>query len=245
MVASMLRRDAARLMKAVLAGTKTKHFTDVIEAAFVGDEAKLQPDIKKDLPEEAEEEEEEEPEEGKIETPEQPSTSTLSKAMKRKAPAPTETGSEKVRVLGKRTGCCKLRDATPLYPTTVDKDRYLHTGVEEAFFSARKCSAVGKEAGYICQWSTVMKERGNIVHDCKVFLSTKGQLTTHIRQMHLGVAMVCYICNKRAWSGNTWFNHMKSQHPALAKSDYYVKEGVDVEQLQKITVKEEVDPTDI
>ena len=33
---------------------------------------------------------------------------------------------------------------------------------------------------------------------------------------------------------------MKSQHPALTKNDYYVKEGVDVEQLQKITVKEEV-----
>ena len=244
MVASMLRRDAARLMKAVLARTKTKHFTDIIKAAFVGDEVKLQPDTEKELPEEAEEEEEEEPEEGE-EAPKQPSTSTLSKAMKHKAPAPTDTGSEKVRVLGKRTGCCELRDATPLYPTTVDKDRYLHTGVEEAFFSARKCSVVGKEAGYVCQWSMVMKERGNIVPDCEVFSSTKGQLSTHIRQMHLGVAMVCYVCNKKAWSGNTWFNHMKSQHPALAKNDYYVKEGVDVEQLQKITVKEEVNPTDL
>ena len=241
MVASMLRRDVARLMKAVLAGTKTKRFTDIIEAAFVGDEVKLQPDTEKELPKEVEEEEEEEGGEAS----EQPSTSTLSKAMKRKAPAPTNTGSEKARALGKRTGCCELRDATPLYPTIADKDRYLHTGVEEAFFSARKCSAVGKEAGYVCQWSTVMKERGNIVQDCEVFSSTKGQLSTHIRQMHLGVAMVCYVCNKKAWSGNTWFNHMKSQHPTLAKNDYFVKEGVDVEQLQKITVKEEVNPTNI
>ena len=193
----MLRRDAVRLMKAVLAGTKTKRFTDIIEVAFIGDEVKLQPDIEKEFSEEAEEEEEEEPEEGE-EAPEQPSTSTLSKAMKHKAPTPTDTGSEKVRVLGKKTGCCELRDATPLYPTTVNKDRYLHIGVEEAFFSARRCSTVGKEAGYICQWSTVMKERGNIVPDCEVFSSTKEQLSTHIRQMHFGVAMVCYICNKRA-----------------------------------------------
>ena len=70
--------------------------------------------------------------------------------MKRKVPAPTEASSEKHRVLGKRTGCCELCDATPLYPSTVDKDRYLHTGVEEAFFSAHKCSAIGKEAGYVC-----------------------------------------------------------------------------------------------
>ena len=196
MVTSLLCCNAAKLMKAVLAGTKTKHFTDIIEAAFIGDEVKSQPDIEKDLPEEAEEEEEEEPEEGEVEPLDQPSTSTLSKAMKRKAPAPTETSSEKVRVLGKRTGCCKLCDATPLYPSTVDKDRYLHTGVEEAFFSTCKCSAVGKEAGYVCQWSKVMKERGNIVPDCEVFSSTKGQLSTHIWQMHLGVAMVCYVCTK-------------------------------------------------
>ena len=182
-------------MKAVLARTKTKCFTDIIEAAFVGDEVKLQPDTEKEFPEEAEEEEEEE---GEASEHEQPSTSTLSKAMKRKAPAPTDTSSEKVRILSKRTGCCELRDAAPLYPTTVDKDRYLHTGVEEAFFSAHKCSAVGKEAGYVCQWSTVIKERGNIVPYCEVFSSTKGQLSTHIQQMHLGIAMVCYVCNKRA-----------------------------------------------
>ena len=87
-----------------------------------------------------------------------------------------------------------------------------------------------------------MKERGNIVPDCKVFSSTKGQLSMHIRQKHLSVAMVCYVCNKRAWSSNTWFNHMKTQHPALDKNDYYVKEGVDIEQLQKNMVKAEVNP---
>ena len=38
---------------------------------------------------------------------------------------------------------------------------------------------------------------------------------------------------------------MRSQHPVLTKNDYYVKEGVDIEQLQKITVKEEVNHTDI
>ena len=74
----------------------------------------------------------------------EPGTSTLPKAMKHKTAAPLETSSEKHRVLGKRSGICKLSDATPLYPTVVDKKRYLHTGVEKEFCSSRKSSAVGK-----------------------------------------------------------------------------------------------------
>ena len=62
----MLCHDADKLMKAVLARTKTKCFTDIIEVAFVGDEVKLQLDVEKDLPKE---EEEEEARGGKSQTP--------------------------------------------------------------------------------------------------------------------------------------------------------------------------------
>ena len=41
MMASMLRKDAARLMEIALAGIPTTRFTDVIRAAFVGQEVHM------------------------------------------------------------------------------------------------------------------------------------------------------------------------------------------------------------
>ena len=59
MVASVLQRDAVKLIKTVLAGTATGHFTDVIEAAF-GEEEPAE--LQRVLDEAADEEEEEEEE---------------------------------------------------------------------------------------------------------------------------------------------------------------------------------------
>ena len=57
MVASVLRHDAVKMIKTVLAGTATGRFTDVIEAAFSEDEPV---ELQKVLDEAAEEEEEKE-----------------------------------------------------------------------------------------------------------------------------------------------------------------------------------------
>ena len=60
LVASMLRRDAVKLMKAALVGTKTERFINVIEAAFVEEGVTAATTTDPSFPaEEAEEEEEE------------------------------------------------------------------------------------------------------------------------------------------------------------------------------------------
>ena len=185
MVASMLRRDAVKLIKVALVGTKTERFVNVIEAAFVEEGITATTITDPSFPSEEIEEEEEEVDviASSSTTPaEQP---TLSKALKRKLPPPS--GEPKHRVLGKRTSICLLSDATPYYPTTWDKNRYtgpstaarhLHSGVVENFFSARQSSAVGKEAGYFCKYVDAMRAQGKIVLNCDFFSSTKGQLST-------------------------------------------------------------------
>ena len=145
MVASMLRRDAVKLIKVALAGTKTERFVNVIEAAFVEEGVAATTITDPSFPAEEAEEEEEEVNviASSSTTPAELEQPTLSKALKWKLPPPS--GEPKHRVLGKRTSICLLSDATPYYPTTWDKNRYtgpsaaaghLHSGVAENFFSA-------------------------------------------------------------------------------------------------------------
>ena len=72
MTASLLQHDANNIIKTALAGTQTKKFTDVMEAAFGGDDRPVSAPT-----DESEEEEEEEPE-----ATAEPGTSTLSKTLK-------------------------------------------------------------------------------------------------------------------------------------------------------------------
>ena len=250
----MLRRDAVKLMKAALAGTKTERFVNVIEAAFVEEGVTAATTTDPSFPAEEAEEEEEEVDvvASSSATPAEPEQPTLSKALKRKLPPPS--GELKHRVLGKRTSICLLSDATPYYPTIWDKNRYtgpsaatgyLHSGVAENFFSTHQSSTVGKEAGYFCMYADAMRAQGKMVLNCDFFSSTKGQLSTHVRQKHLGVAVACYICNKKAWSGKTWLTHMQNAHKELSEDEYYVKEGFAKGEVEGLAVKTEVGPEDI
>ena len=157
MVAAMLKFDAARLMKAALAGTATKRFTDVIQGAFKGvDPEALRKQL--DIDEEEEEEGDEAMEEG-IEEPTDntptSSTAPVTCSRKRKATTQLETSSSKST---KNKGVCALSDATEVYPSVADKQKgYLHSGVDDKFISDRQSSTGGRAAGYGCEYSTVMK----------------------------------------------------------------------------------------
>ena len=242
MSAATLRLDAVRMIKTVLAGTATKHFTDVIEAVFGGVEDKsikrameaeegIPPDNDDD-----DEEEEDVPSEPTVE----PSVSTLSKAMKRKAPPPTD--NPKRSAPSKKTSpICAPEDATIIYPSTKEEDRYLHAGVDNRFISSRKSSAVTQRAGYGCLYSTIMREEGTIMEECEFISSTRSQLSTHIRRSHLGAVVVCYVCDERWWGASTWLEHMEKVHPSLKRKDYFVKEGTDIAELKSaLTIKQEV-----
>ena len=228
----MLRKDAARLMEIALAGIPTTRFTDVIRAAFVGQEVLM----KETDPDESLEVEEQ------TSTPSDasekiPTVSSLSKAMKRKAPPPS-TGSSKKPF----AGVCSLSEAKPIYPTKGDMGKHLHCGVDQKFFSERLSSAIGKEAGYQCLWSEKMKAEGNIVPNCTTISSQKGQLSTHIRRAHLGQAVTCYVCNKKAWSADTWLTHMQKVHSELAEEDYFVASVSDIKSFE---IKSEVQDSDL
>ena len=232
MMASMLRKDAARLMEIALAGIPTTRFMDVIHAAFVGQEVHMK---ETDPDESLEDEEQTIAPSGFSEKV--PTVSSLSKAMKRKAPPPSTGPSKKPFA-----GVCSLSEAKPIYPTKDDMGRHLHCGVDKKFLSERLSSAIGKEAGYQCLWSEKMKAEGNIVPNCTTISSQKGQLSTHIRRAHLCQAVTCYVCNKKAWSADTWLTHMQKAHTELAEEDYFVASGTDIKSFE---IKSEVQDSDL
>ena len=243
MVGAMLRLDASRIIKTALAGTATERFTDVIEATFGTEEPK---ELQEEL-EEAEEhelgmEQEEEPGEGATAGP----STSGSRGPKRKG-APLSSKSQRPKTTySPKGGVCSLKDAAPLFPSVSDADNYLHCGINPSFISSRRSSAVTKEAGYSCLYSEASKAGGKVVTDCEYLSTTKAQLSTHIRQFHLGVAVTCFICNRRWWSAATWFEHMRKAHANLKRADYFLREGAEAE-LQDVSlqVKTEVNPSDI
>ena len=226
MTASLLRRDANNIIKTALAGTQTKKFTDIMEAAFGGD----------DRPVSASTDESEEEEEDESEATAEPGASTLSKALKRKAPASSDVTKRA------KLSICALKDAEAYYPNKADSAEPLHSGVPAKYFSGYYSGATTKESGYYCCYSRACKNEGQIVEDCEIFSTVKQQLSTHIRQAHLGLAVVCYVCGKRWWSASSWISHMKKVHTDLSSDEYYVSESTDTEELK---IKHEVAAEDI
>ena len=222
----MLCLHAIHLMRSVLAGTETKKLQDVLEAAF-GTEEK-------------------ETEEGPFEE-EQETEASTSLGTKRKIPQP-EGSSKRKASQPTKTGVCALSDAAIYYPTTADAAAsYLHAGVDSAFFSSCISSQKMKSAGYECMYSAVKKSEGIDVPDCSFFSTTKGQLSTHIHQFHLGVAIACFICpSKRWWSSSSWMDHMKKFHAELDPKSFFIQEGVDIEEFKSsLAIKQEVTGDDI
>ena len=219
----MLRLHAIRLMQSVLAGTETKKLQDILEAAF-GTEEK---------------ETEEGPFEEELET-----EASTSSGTKRKIPQP-EGSSKRKASQPTKTGVCALSDAAIYYPTTADAAAsYLHAGVDSSFFSSRKSSLTMKSAGYECNYSVTKKAEGIAVTDCTFFSTTKGQLSTHIRQHHLGLAVGCFICPSKCWwSASAWMEHMRKTHAELGQDAYFVKEGASA--TGPLVVKEEVTEVDV
>ena len=235
----MLRRDAVGIMKAALAGTKTTRFVNVMEAAFVEDGV-TNPSMDPTIPPDDDEEDLEEPQQEPPETDE-PSTSTLTRAMKRKLPLPEEGAKKKPSAHPGKGGVCDLKLATPYFPSISDKEKYLHAGVDAKYISDRISSTRSNVAGYACLFSAVSKEEGNIVEDCKVISTTKAQLSTHLRQYHLGIAISCFVCNRRWWASATWMKHMQKDHSGLKYDDYFLREGAEEElRDRQLIIKEEV-----
>ena len=89
-------------------------------------------------------------------------------------------------------------------------------------------------------------ERRVAIEDCDFISSVHGQLSTHIRQMHLGAAVVCYVCDKHWWSASTWLNYIEKAHPDLGEDNYFVHEGSTAEELHAaLVIKQEITDADL
>ena len=214
--------DAIRTMKCTLTGTATTKFTDILEAVFGIDEEEV-PDL-----EEEEDEPDTIPEEGLTtkETAEsvestapEASTSSGTGAKRKAASAPSGRPKRKASKPVK-AGVCKLEDATVFYPTS--KNNYLHTGVPQEYISKHEGSQYSSTAVYACNYSKVETERGNKVVFCDTVCQNKMQVSSHLRQFHLGICVSCYICNHRWWSAFEWKKHMAAHHPELSEDEYFV-----------------------
>ena len=235
-----MRLDTIRTIKCVLAGTTTTKFTDVLEAVFGINEEEI-PDLK-----EEDDEPDLIPEEG-LTTKEfaesaalaapKASTSSGTGAKCKAVSAPSSHPKCKASKPTK-AGVCKIEDATVFYPS--NKSNYLHTGVPPEYISKREGSQYSSNAVYMCNYSKVETERGNKVAFCDTVCQNKMQVSSHLRQFHLGICVSCYICNHRWWSAFEWKKHMAAHHPDLSKNEYFVASSVPPSDLQiKTEVTEE------
>ena len=225
-----MRLDSIRTLKSALAGTATSKFTDVMEAVF-GVVEEFAPEPEEEEPDEAEGET---PAEGVVtkgaEEGLEPSTS---KGVKRKSS--DSAASRRKQSKPTKAGVCLLEDATPLFPS--DVKGYLHTGVPSEYISKREGSKYSQTAVYLCEYAKTEQAKGNDVPDCGVMCQQKAQVSSHIRQFHLGNCIACYLCNHRWWSATEWRKHMKEVHSDLSEDTWFVIQG---DPSQQIVIKTEV-----
>ena len=225
-----MRLDSICTLKSALAGTATSKFMDVMEAVFRV-EKEFAPKLEEEEPDKTEGEV---PAEGVItkgaEGGPEPSTS---KGVKRKA-----SGSAASRCKQRKptkAGVCLLEDATPLFPS--DAKGYLHTGVLSEYISKREGSKYSQTAVYICEYAKAEQAKSNDVPDCEVMCQQKAEVSSHIRQFHLGNCIACYLCNHKWWLATEWCKHMKEVHSALSEDAWFVTQG---DSSQQIIIKTEV-----
>ena len=134
-----------------------------------------------------------------------------------------------------KAGVCLLEDATPLFPS--DAKGYLHTGVPSKYISKREGRKYSQTAVYICEYAKAEQAKGNDVPDCEVICQQKAQVSSHIRQFHLGNCIACYLCNHKWWSATEWRKHMTEVHSALSEDAWFVAQG---DPSQQIVIKTKV-----
>ena len=245
-----IREDAVRTILVALTGTATTKFTDIMETVFgVPEESLYQAE-----PTEGEEEENLPPDvfttkgdaelEGEADQPSSSQASAFSEKGD-KAPSPSSSGTPKLKrvhpgILKGGAKCtkiieaCPIKEATPIFPTKSDqREGYLHAGVKKELRSPHLSSKYIKDVGYMCNFVQAMIDAGTGagLAPCNDISSNMGQLSTHIRQTHLGAAVTCYVCGYRAWGGKTWKDHMKDKHAEIGEDNFYVSDEADTSEF--------------
>ena len=99
---------------------------------------------------------------------------------------------------------CSLEQAQLYFPANLDT---MHqTGVSSSWVGDR-IKLGGYKGCYPCQGT-----------DCEYVAQTRGVLCTHVRRVHLGVALGCRLCPEKAWwQARYWSEHMEKVHPDAPK----------------------------
>ena len=88
---------------------------------------------------------------------------------------------------------------------------YLKTGVPKKFIS--QCIKQGSKGVYECDYEHAP--------ECQYSAGNHGIVATHIYCAHMGICVECQYCSKKSWSGHTWGDHFKSNHPEITRDDCY------------------------
>ena len=99
---------------------------------------------------------------------------------------------------------CPLEECKIVYPTS--SDGLTMSGVPAEFLSPRS-----SDGHYGCLYG-----------DCGAKISGKPAAASHIRRKHLGIAIGCYVCNRRYYKPQGWMDHMKSKHSNLSRGQWWV-----------------------
>ena len=99
---------------------------------------------------------------------------------------------------------CELREAQLFFPTS--SEMMHQTGVDAHYIGTDE-KLSGYKGIYCCMYS-----------DCDYRAQVKGIVYSHIRRVHLGVALGCRFCTRKCWwQAPYWSIHMQSVHPQEQK----------------------------
>ena len=56
--------------------------------------------------------------------------------------------------------------------------------------------------------------------ECQYSAENCGTVATHICHAHMVICVVCRYCSKKSWSGHTWGDHFKANHPGITRDDH-------------------------
>ena len=127
---------------------------------------------------------------------------------------------ESKKAMEKYPSKCELREAQLFFPTS--SETMHQTGVDARYIGTRE-KLSGYKGIYCCMFG-----------DCDYAAQVKGIVYSHIRRVHLGVALGCRFCPEKSWwQARYWSIHMQNVHPQESKFEPLIlPEGIKAEPVE-------------
>ena len=131
---------------------------------------------------------------------------------------------ESKKAMEKYPSKCELREAQLFFPTS--SETMHQTGVDARYIGTRE-KLSGYKGIYCC-----------LFDDCDYAAQVKGIVYSHIRRVHLGVALGCRFCPEKSWwQACYWSIHMQNVHPQESKFEPLIlPESIKAEPVESVIV---------